>query len=86
MYDVNLVLRLVKGFCNQGSCCLSPSRGLRKVATLVDSYLVEVAADSQLNPSKFAALVMLLPDSARESHDRLFLAMDIYLEVFAMTL
>ncbi|XP_022724307.1 BTB/POZ domain-containing protein At3g22104-like [Durio zibethinus] len=80
MYDVNLVLRLVKAFCNEGSCCLSPVR-LRKVASLVDSYLVEAAADYHLNPSKFAALVMLLPDSARESHDRLFQAMDIYLEV-----
>ncbi|XWS12767.1 hypothetical protein CRYUN_Cryun37aG0118600 [Craigia yunnanensis] len=80
MYDVNLVLRLVNAFCNEGSCCLSPMR-LRKVASLVDSYLVEVAADSHLNPSKFAALVMLLPDSARKSHDRLFLAVDIYLEV-----
>ncbi|XWS19491.1 hypothetical protein CRYUN_Cryun31cG0020600 [Craigia yunnanensis] len=80
MYDVNLVLRLVNAFCNEGSCFLSPMR-LRKVASLLDSYLVEVAADSHLNPSKFAALVMLLPDSARESHDRLFQAMDIYLEV-----
>ncbi|KAK6264859.1 BTB/POZ domain - like 10 [Theobroma cacao] len=81
MYDVNLVLRLVKAFCNEGrSCCLSPVR-LRKVASLVDSYLVEVAADFHLNPSKFGALVMLLPDSARESHDRLFQAIDIYLEV-----
>ncbi|XVF40637.1 hypothetical protein PTKIN_Ptkin01aG0130000 [Pterospermum kingtungense] len=82
MYDVNLVLRLVKAFCNKESFCLSPAR-LRKVATLVDSYLVEVAADPQLNPSKFSALVMLLPDSARESHDRLFLAIDIYLEFSA---
>ncbi|XVF87634.1 hypothetical protein PTKIN_Ptkin18bG0135900 [Pterospermum kingtungense] len=80
MYDVNLVLRLVNAFCNEGSCCLSPMR-LSKVASLLDSYLVEVAADIHLKPSKFAALVMLLPDSARQSHDRLFQAVDIYLEV-----
>ncbi|XVE51205.1 hypothetical protein DITRI_Ditri02bG0021000 [Diplodiscus trichospermus] len=80
MYDVNLVLRLVNAFCNEVSCCLSRTR-LSKVASLLDSYLVEVAADSHLNPSKFAAIVMQLPDSARESHDRLFQAMDIYLEV-----
>ncbi|KAK8475933.1 hypothetical protein V6N13_132326 [Hibiscus sabdariffa] len=79
VYDVNLVLRLVKAFCNEGSCFVSSER-LRKVASLVDSYLVEVAADSHLNPSKFAALVMMLPDGSRESHDRLFQAIDIYLE------
>ncbi|GLU23181.1 hypothetical protein SLE2022_392060 [Rubroshorea leprosula] len=80
MYDVNLVLRLVKAFRLEGSCWLSPTR-LRKVSRLVDSFLVEVAADAHLKPSKFAALAMLLPDSARESHDRLCHAMDMYLEV-----
>ncbi|XVE87874.1 hypothetical protein DITRI_Ditri19aG0023500 [Diplodiscus trichospermus] len=80
MYDVNLVVRLVKAFCKEGSCCLSPVR-LTKVASLVDPYLIEVAADSHLNPSKFAELVMLLPVSARESHDLLFQAIGIYLEV-----
>ncbi|GLT32049.1 hypothetical protein SLA2020_067430 [Shorea laevis] len=82
MYDVNLVLRLVKAFRLEGCCWLSSTR-LRKVARLVDSYLLEVAADTHLKPSKFAALVMLLPDSARESHDGLCHAMDIYLEVHA---
>ncbi|OMO64931.1 BTB/POZ-like protein [Corchorus olitorius] len=76
VYDVNLVLRLVKAFCNEASF-----GKLRKVAILLDSYLVEVAADSHLNPSKFAELVMLLPDFVRESHDRLFQAIEIYLEV-----
>ncbi|KAK9031352.1 hypothetical protein V6N11_032735 [Hibiscus sabdariffa] len=80
VYDVNLVLRLVKAFCKEGSCFVSAMR-LKKVASLIDSFLVEVAADSHLNPSKFAALVMVLPDGARESHDRLFQAIDIYLEV-----
>lgn len=80
MYDVNLVLRLVKAFRLEGSCWLSPTR-LKKVAGLVDAYLVEVAADMHLKPSKFASLVMLLPDSARESHDNLCHAMDMYLQV-----
>ncbi|XP_039051049.1 BTB/POZ domain-containing protein At3g22104-like [Hibiscus syriacus] len=80
MYDVNLVLRLVNAFQNEQSCCQSLIR-FRKVASLLDSYLVEVSADYYLNPSKFAALVLLLPDSARESHDRLFQAIDIYLQV-----
>ncbi|KAE8707499.1 60S ribosomal protein L8 [Hibiscus syriacus] len=80
MYDVNLVLRLVNAFQNELSCCQSPVR-LQKVASLLDSYLVEVSADSYLNPSKFAELVLLLPGSARESHDRLFQAIDIYLQI-----
>ncbi|KAE8696759.1 60S ribosomal protein L8 [Hibiscus syriacus] len=80
MYDVNLLLRLVNAFHNEQSPCLSPVR-LRKVSSLLDSYLVEVSADSYLNPSKFAALVLLLPDSARESHDRLFQAIDNYLQI-----
>ncbi|KAE8728556.1 Eukaryotic translation initiation factor-related, putative isoform 1 [Hibiscus syriacus] len=42
---------------------------------------IDLIADYYLNPSKFAALVLLLPDSARESHDRLFQAIDIYLQV-----
>ncbi|KAK8642170.1 hypothetical protein V6N13_011527 [Hibiscus sabdariffa] len=80
MYDVNLLLRLVNAFHSEPSPCLSPVR-LRKVASLLDSYLVEVSADSYLNPSKFAELVLLLPDSARESHDRLFQAIGIYLQI-----
>ncbi|KAE8700485.1 60S ribosomal protein L8 [Hibiscus syriacus] len=80
MYDVNLVLRLTNAFQNELSHCRSPVR-FRKVASLLDSYLVEVSADYYLNPSKFAALVLLLPASARESHDRLFQAIDIYLQV-----
>ncbi|GMI91492.1 hypothetical protein like AT3G22104 [Hibiscus trionum] len=80
MYDVNLLLRLVNAFHSELSPCLSSVR-LRKVASLLDSYLLEVSADSCLNPSKFAALVLLLPDSARESHDRLFQAIDIYLQI-----
>ncbi|KAG8494427.1 hypothetical protein CXB51_011895 [Gossypium anomalum] len=51
------------------------------VLSLLDSYLVEVSADFYLTPSKFAALFLLLPDFARESHDRLFQAIDIYLQV-----
>ncbi|KAK5817724.1 hypothetical protein PVK06_022652 [Gossypium arboreum] len=79
MYDVNLVLRLVTAFQNELSCFSSPV-GFRKFASLLDSYLVEVSADSYLTPSKFAALVLLLPDSARESHDELSQAIDIYLQ------
>lgn len=54
---------------------------LKKVASLMDSYLIEVAPDILLKPSKFAALIMVLPDSAREFSDRLYHAIDMYLQV-----
>ncbi|CAK7350853.1 unnamed protein product [Dovyalis caffra] len=79
VYDVNLILRLVKAFLLERST-ISRNQ-LRKVASLVDSYLLEVAPDFLLKPSKFAALVMVLPDSARESSDRLYHSIDMYLQV-----
>lgn len=82
LYDVNLVLRLVQAFLVEGSCLSSTSQ-LKKVANLLDSYLVEVAPDSHLKPSKFTALVLLLPDYARESYDHVYRAMDLFLEVHA---
>ncbi|KAJ4831753.1 hypothetical protein Tsubulata_025523 [Turnera subulata] len=77
-YDVDFVLRLVKVYLSQGSVISSQ---VKKVACLMDSYLHEVAPDKFLKPSKFAALVSALPDSARESSDRLYQAIDIYLQV-----
>ncbi|KAH7569042.1 hypothetical protein ACOSQ2_012551 [Xanthoceras sorbifolium] len=81
-YDVSLVLRLVKAFLFESSSWLSTSR-LNKVASLMDSYLAEVSPDPHLKPSKFAALLMVLPDSTRPSHDGLYRAIDMYLEVHA---
>lgn len=78
MYDVNLVLRLAEAYIRRG--WMTPSR-LKKVGRLMDSYLMEVAPDFLLKPSTFAALVSVLPDSARESSDRLYQAIDLYLEV-----
>ncbi|CAL9149929.1 unnamed protein product [Musa hybrid cultivar] len=52
-----------------------------KVSKLLDSYLAEVALDSNLNPSKFIALAELLPDHARVVNDGLYRAVDIFLKV-----
>ncbi|XP_010241011.1 PREDICTED: BTB/POZ domain-containing protein At3g22104-like isoform X2 [Nelumbo nucifera] len=82
LYDVNLVLRFLKSFLQTGGCWVSSTR-LKKVASLVDLYIAEVAPDSCLKPSKFAALALALPDSARDSHDGIYRAMDMYLEVHA---
>lgn len=82
-YDVNLVLRLVQAYLHEGSCFSSPTASrLKKVAKLMDSYLVEVAPDSHLKPSKFVALVFVLPDYARDSYDHIYHALDLFLEVY----
>ncbi|KAL1226294.1 BTB/POZ domain-containing protein SETH6 [Cardamine amara subsp. amara] len=52
-----------------------------KVSKLMDSYLAEVALDSNLPASKFIALAELLPDHARVVCDGLYRAVDIFLKV-----
>ncbi|CAN6452049.1 unnamed protein product [Victoria cruziana] len=77
LYDVNLVLRFLKSFlCGDE---VSPAE-LKKVGFLMDKYIAEVAPDSSLKPSKFAALARALPDSARESYDEIYRALDMYLQ------
>lgn len=82
LYDVNLILRFLKAFLRVGCWQLSPMR-MKKAASLIDLYVVEVAPDPCLKSSKFLALVVALPDTARDSWDELYHAMDIYLEVHA---
>lgn len=78
LYDVNLVLTFLKAFLQ---CCKISPLQLKKVSGLIDLYLAEVAPDPYLKPSKFLALALALPDSARDSSDELYHAMNIYLEV-----
>ncbi|XP_062013367.1 BTB/POZ domain-containing protein At3g22104-like [Rosa rugosa] len=78
VYDVNLILRLGKSFLLQEGGHLSQKSHFTKVAKLMDLYLAEVAPDFHLKPSKFAALVMMLPASVRESHDRIYDAIAVY--------
>lgn len=79
VYDVNLVLRLVKAFLSENDNWVSMKSN--KVSGLIDSYLAEVSPDSCLKPSKFAELLRVMPDSTRESHDGLYHAIDFYLQV-----
>ncbi|XP_008797422.3 BTB/POZ domain-containing protein At3g22104-like [Phoenix dactylifera] len=81
IYDVNLVLRFVKSFLSAGGQA-SVTR-LKQVGSLIDLYLAEVAPDSCLKPPKFIALTIALPDAARDSHDAMYQAIVIYLEVHA---
>lgn len=80
LYDVNLVLRFVKAFLNDKTSRTSPLP-LRRVARLMDLYMAEVAPDPCLKPSKFLALTKALPDYARSSHDDMYRAVDMYIEV-----
>ncbi|BAT86974.1 hypothetical protein VIGAN_05030700 [Vigna angularis var. angularis] len=81
-YDVGFVLRLVHKFFFGHSSEVDSNR-LKRVAKMMDLFLVEVAPDPHLKPFEFEALITMLPDTARESHDQLYLAMDMYLKVHA---
>ncbi|XP_058083397.1 BTB/POZ domain-containing protein At1g03010-like isoform X2 [Magnolia sinica] len=60
----------------------SPKQSLiLKVSKLFDTYLAEIALDSNLLTSKFIALAELLPDHARVVNDGLYRAVDIFLKV-----
>lgn len=83
LYDVNLVLSFVKSFAGQGLCRV-PLVRLKKVASLMDLYIAEVAPDPCLKPSKFLHLVTALPDHARDTYDAIYRAMDMYLQVLLL--
>ncbi|CAM6037420.1 unnamed protein product [Sphagnum compactum] len=89
LYDVDLVLRLSRlsiptaaatGLSSRSDVSTPVQSALTKVGDLMDKYLVEIAADTHLRPSRFLALVESLPDYARECDDGLYRAVDIYLE------
>lgn len=82
LYDINLILRLIRCFLSTGFSCV-PLIRVQKVASLMDSYIAEVSPDPCLKPSKFFSLIRALPDSARDSYDRMYHAMDMYLEAHA---
>jgi len=79
LYDVSLVLRFLAAFLCGGAGD-EPAR-LKKVGRLVDLYLAEVAPDPSLRPAKFLELATALPAPARDCHDALYRAIDIYFQV-----
>ncbi|XP_057498649.1 BTB/POZ domain-containing protein At3g19850-like [Actinidia eriantha] len=92
VYDVNLVLRLLKVFVHQyyiyddhdhhkkNVSFVAVQKKMSKVGALIDDYLGEIAPDHNLNISKFLAVAKSLPDCARASFDGVYRAIDIYLE------
>ncbi|MCD7446121.1 hypothetical protein HAX54_037328 [Datura stramonium] len=77
VYDVNLVLRLIRVFVHHDKISVTK---LRKVARLIDKYLREIAPDQSLKISKFLGIAESLPDYARDCFDGVYRAIDIYLE------
>ncbi|XP_010481373.1 PREDICTED: BTB/POZ domain-containing protein At5g47800 isoform X2 [Camelina sativa] len=89
-YDTDLVATVLESFLmlwrRQSSAHLSSNNSqllhsIRKVAKLIDSYLQAVAQDVHMSVSKFVSLAEAVPDIARESHDRLYKAINTYLKV-----
>lgn len=83
-YDVNLILMLLKTFLRENSKYFFSYR-LKKVASLIDLYIMEVAPDHCLHPSKFMALATALPDIARDSYEILYEAIDVYFKVIELS-
>ncbi|KAL5673271.1 hypothetical protein ACJX0J_017577, partial [Zea mays] len=80
VYDVNLVMRLVRVFVASEEDTDAPSERMWKVGRLVDKYLDEISQDQGLKVSKFLAVAESLPDSARDCYDSVYRVLDIYLE------
>ncbi|KAJ3670336.1 hypothetical protein LUZ60_010660 [Juncus effusus] len=79
LYDVNLVLRFLGYFLKSMMCEIIPR--LKKIGDLMDLYLAEVAPDPTLKPANFTDLTLALPTLARDCHDSLYRAIDIYFQV-----
>ncbi|OWM63138.1 hypothetical protein CDL15_Pgr008054 [Punica granatum] len=79
VYDVNLVVRLIRVFVN-GDGSSTPHDKMKKVGRLVDKYLREIAPDQNLKMSRFLGVAGSLPDSARDSFDGVYRAIDIFLK------
>eukprot|EP00268_Persea_americana_P045967 TRINITY_DN4712_c0_g3_i1.p1 TRINITY_DN4712_c0_g3~~TRINITY_DN4712_c0_g3_i1.p1 ORF type:complete len:636 (+),score=113.79 TRINITY_DN4712_c0_g3_i1:291-2198(+) len=91
LYDYDCIERIILHFLLSESTVLTPFSSssiepeasppygsLRRVAKLIDSYLAEIAPDSNLKPEKMRSLAEALPESSRNLHDGLYRAMDIY--------
>nr|CAB3458235.1 unnamed protein product [Digitaria exilis] len=81
LYDVSLVLRFLEAFLRGGGGAHDEPARLKKVGRLIDLYLAEVAPDPSLRPAMFLDLATALPAPARDSHDALYRAIDVYFQL-----
>ncbi|PWA48879.1 SKP1/BTB/POZ domain, NPH3 domain protein [Artemisia annua] len=80
-FDVGLILRLIKIFLLERRINGFFVHRAKKVGFLMDLFMLEVAPDPLLKHSKFISLAISLPKLARESHDRMYHAINLYVEV-----
>lgn len=87
-YDIDLVAAVLESYLvlwrRQSPLPTENShmvRSIRKIGKLIDSYLQVVARDVNMQISKLVSLAEALPDVAREDHDGLYKAINIYLKV-----
>lgn len=81
VYDVNLVLRLVRIFVMRNYQMMRNLERVKKVGRLIDKYLGEIAPDQNLRVSKFVCVAESVPDFGRDCFDGVYRAIDIYLLV-----
>ncbi|KAI7752051.1 hypothetical protein M8C21_009232 [Ambrosia artemisiifolia] len=80
LFNVGLMVRLVKRYVEMELDGLRTGAGVFKVAKLVDAYLAEVAVDPELALPEFMELAGAVPPQARATDDRLYRAIDTYLK------
>ncbi|XP_042516599.1 root phototropism protein 3-like isoform X2 [Macadamia integrifolia] len=80
VYDVDLVTRVVEAYIDFVSS--NTTSRIDAVAGVVDDYLAIVARDSNLSVKNFQLLAEALPEDARYCNDKLYTAIDTYLEVW----
>lgn len=85
VYDVNLVIRLIRLFVHSYNNKEEHLQKMKKVGWLVDMYLREIAPDQSLKIPKFLGVSEGLADCARDCFDGVYRAVDIYLEVIIIS-
>ncbi|KAL9318510.1 hypothetical protein ACSQ67_015027 [Phaseolus vulgaris] len=80
LYDVTVVLRVLRFYVCGMSSNHSAKPKPNSVGRLVDGYLIQVARDENLTMESFKSLVEALPQNARHCDDNLYRAIDMYLK------
>ncbi|OMP05189.1 Calcium-binding EF-hand [Corchorus capsularis] len=84
-YDIDLVAAVLESYLvlywrRQSAENAHLRTSIRKTGKLIDSYLQVVARDAKMPVSKLVSLAEALPQCAREDHDGLYKAINIYLK------
>ncbi|OMO64668.1 hypothetical protein COLO4_31952 [Corchorus olitorius] len=84
-YDIDLVAAVLESYLvlywrRQSAENAHLRTSIRKTGKLIDSYLQVVARDVKMPVSKLVSLAEALPRCAREDHDGLYKAINIYLK------